>query len=130
MTKKKGLRNVVEILLGDLSEFEKGRPDLLDSQPQEDEIYNIITMKLYQVILVQLLQVAILVTTTVYLLCLDDINSSYYHRFCILNTHIINTLFLINLIIGLHNVPKISVNNHLYDNYYMTVFINPNSKNT
>lgn len=47
MTKKKGMRNIVEILLGDLSEFEKGRADLLDSQPQEDEIYNIITMKLY-----------------------------------------------------------------------------------
>jgi hypothetical protein len=42
----------------------------------------------------------------------------------------INTLFLVHTFIALSNLPTISVNNNLYDDYYLSVFINQNSKNS
>ena len=86
-------------------------------------------MKLYKIMLVQVIQVKILVEGTGYLVWVDDINDNYQNRFIILLLQVVNTLFLINLIIGIKHLPKISINNNLYDHYYINVFINSKNKN-
>lgn len=42
----------------------------------------------------------------------------------------VNTLFLLHLLITLSELPTISINNNLYDDYYLTVFINKSKKNS